>query len=247
MIIYLSLLIVFIILFRFFPEIDIKFSKLFFNTKLISFEKNSYIDISCQIITIFGFILILIIISYFLFAIKYKNKKSFHHSIYLGLALFIVPILLNHIIFKSIFHRPRPYDIIEFGGKLNFTKAWDIKGECMDKCSFPSSHASLGYFLYSFIWIIDSKLKKKINHKNILDKLYRKNNFIFKFILYIRLYIFRFFNKKNIFYIATFLGTIFGGIRIAMGYHFLSDVIFSGFITFGIIYLINITTINFFK
>ncbi|MDZ5760956.1 hypothetical protein Lyticum_00112 [Lyticum sinuosum] len=50
MIIYLSLLIVFIILFRFFPEIDIKFSKLFFNTELISFEKIKYAiqQINCE-------------------------------------------------------------------------------------------------------------------------------------------------------------------------------------------------------
>lgn len=44
--------------------------------------------------------------------------------------------------FKVIFGRARPKELVEFGGLLDFSHAWQLAGVCQHSCSFPSGEAS---------------------------------------------------------------------------------------------------------
>ncbi len=73
-------------------------------------------------------------------------------SIYRKQAAFFVlllalgPGLIVNFILKDNAGRPRPREITVFGGSSPFLKAWDL-GDAGNGQSFPSGHASMGFFL----------------------------------------------------------------------------------------------------
>lgn len=216
-ILYCVLFIVTLILFRLFPNLDIDFSLLFWNSETHRFllQNHEFSSIFNKIV-----ILILLFVSFlitYLFireALKYYkyryknvapegedsynyyvNMKALFTAIYLGLVLCIVFGLISHYVIKHIFHRSRPFMTHMFGGEYPYDKVLQIGQYCISDCSFISGHATLGFIIYAFIFIFVSNKDK------------------------IKAFIF-----------GTIAGLLFGLIRIMMGLHFLSDVIFAGFI-----------------
>ncbi len=58
----------------------------------------------------------------------------------------LAPGLLVNTVFKVHWERPRPRQVDLFGGEKRFLKVWE-KGEPGSGHSFPSGHASMGFFL----------------------------------------------------------------------------------------------------
>ena len=52
------------------------------------------------------------------------------------------PGLLTNVLLKSHWGRPRPIDIVAFGGDQHFVPWWDPRGECPDNCSFVAGEPS---------------------------------------------------------------------------------------------------------
>src|SRR5436305_5189335 len=71
------------------------------------------------------------------------------HGIFLLLSVVIGPGLLVNTVFKDHWGRPRPRDIVEFGGPLHYRIAPLPGGE--GGASFPCGHCSVG-FLYAVGW-----------------------------------------------------------------------------------------------
>jgi membrane-associated PAP2 superfamily phosphatase len=65
---------------------------------------------------------------------------------FLGLSMILGPGLLINSAFKEHFHRPRPRQLVEFGGEAQFHQLGELGSGGKGK-SFPSGHASMGYFL----------------------------------------------------------------------------------------------------
>jgi membrane-associated PAP2 superfamily phosphatase len=72
------------------------------------------------------------------------------YAVFLLLSVVIGPGLLINVVFKDHWDRPRPRDIVEFGGPLHYTVA-PLRGEA--GASFPCGHCSVG-FLYALGWWI---------------------------------------------------------------------------------------------
>jgi lipid A 4'-phosphatase len=70
-------------------------------------------------------------------------------GIFLLLSVVLGPGLLVNALFKDHWHRPRPRDIVEFGGPLHYRPAPLPGGE--GGASFPCGHCSVG-FLYAAGW-----------------------------------------------------------------------------------------------
>lgn len=114
------------------------------------------------------------------------RKKA---SLYLLAVLFIGSGLVVNWGLKNHWDRPRPRQVIEFGGDHSFEPAFSPRFEC-DKChSFVSGHASVGFFFLSLYFL---------------------------------------FGKKKWLLPGLLAGFLIGGVRLAQGGHFLSDVLFSG-------------------
>ena len=56
--------------------------------------------------------------------------------------LALAPGLLTNVILKSHWGRPRPIDVVEFGGDQHFVPWWDPRGDCPDNCSFVAGEPS---------------------------------------------------------------------------------------------------------
>src|ERR1700730_8960940 len=54
------------------------------------------------------------------------------------------PGLVTNSLLKSYWGRPRPIDVVEFGGDQHFVPWWDPRGECPGNCSFVAGGASGG-------------------------------------------------------------------------------------------------------
>jgi membrane-associated PAP2 superfamily phosphatase len=67
-------------------------------------------------------------------------------GIFLVLLLIIGPGIVVNSVFKGHWGRPRPQEIMTFGGEQAFLPVWQ-KGIAGNGKSFPSGHASIGYYL----------------------------------------------------------------------------------------------------
>jgi membrane-associated PAP2 superfamily phosphatase len=65
---------------------------------------------------------------------------------FLVILLIIGPGILVNTVFKSHWGRPRPREIVQFGGKKQFLQPWQ-KGEDGKGRSFPSGHSSSAFYM----------------------------------------------------------------------------------------------------
>ena len=80
------------------------------------------------------------------------------NCIFLILSLAIGPGLLDNAILKDHWHRPRPRDVVQFGGSLHYMPPpWRGEGGS----SFPCGHCSVG-FLYANGWWVWKRTRRKL-------------------------------------------------------------------------------------
>lgn len=108
--------------------------------------------------------------------------------------------LLVHAVFKDHWGRPRPKQVIEFGGNLEFRPFYEpnIFGKTEPAKGFPCGHCSTGFYFFSLALIL-----RRIGE-------YRYATLTF--------------------FAALFWGGIIGLARMAQGGHFFSDVVMAGLI-----------------
>jgi lipid A 4'-phosphatase len=85
------------------------------------------------------------------FVLSFFRREFFSYrrvGLFLVIFMILGPGLLINTVFKDHWGRPRPADIVNFGGTETFHHAWE-KGESGQGKSFPSGHASVGFFLFS--------------------------------------------------------------------------------------------------
>jgi lipid A 4'-phosphatase len=154
--IYIIIITVFLALIFFYnPRIDIFVSKLFFSqTQHDFFLQNN--PIIKTISTLTYFIALLFTIPPCIFILKKLLKtKSFDFKLYkkeafILLVFLIGSILVVHVFAKHYFGRARPYEVHQFGGKLEFSPAFEISNQCQWDCSFVSFHTSIGMLFISY-------------------------------------------------------------------------------------------------
>ncbi len=91
-----------------------------------------------------------------LFTSKLNDYRS--HALFLILLLALGPGLIINVILKDNYGRARPREIVEFGGSYKFTQVWE-KGDTGKNSSFPSGHASVGFYLMA-PWFIFRQKKR---------------------------------------------------------------------------------------
>jgi membrane-associated PAP2 superfamily phosphatase len=77
----------------------------------------------------------------------YKNRRSWiRPGAFLVIFLVLGPGILVNSLFKEYWGRPRPREIVQFGGKKEFLQPWQ-KGIAHKGRSFPSGHSSAAFYL----------------------------------------------------------------------------------------------------
>ena len=144
------------------PEFDLFFSSLFYK------DNNQFLLQSYYLVTVIFrdvllpislvYILILPIISKFIpmnklyFGYNFSGKEIF----FVWTALFINLILIINLLLKTFWGRVRPGDILELGGKDNFSPWYQISDACISNCSFVSGDAAVGFSLIVLYLVVDN-------------------------------------------------------------------------------------------
>jgi membrane-associated PAP2 superfamily phosphatase len=96
--------------------------------------------VPAAVLTLFGFSAFLA--SFFRPGLRHWRKAG----AFLVLLLALGPGLLVNAVFKDHWGRPRPREIVQFGGQKQFLHPWQ-KGGDETGHSFPSGHASAGFYM----------------------------------------------------------------------------------------------------
>ncbi|MDD5285569.1 MAG: phosphatase PAP2 family protein [Desulfuromonadaceae bacterium] len=76
-----------------------------------------------------------------------RHRRSWiRPGIFLFILLALGPGLLVNTVFKDYWGRPRPREIVQFGGSKEFLQPWQ-KGVAHNGRSFPSGHASAAFYM----------------------------------------------------------------------------------------------------
>ncbi len=101
--------------------------------------------------------------------------------------------------FKLIWGRARPYEVVEFGGNLQFSPPLVISNQCNWDCSFISGHTVISFWVLSLALLVSCCYRRAAVAA------------------------------------ALIFGCLMGLMRIAQGFHFVSDVVFGAVITVSVI------------
>ena len=80
-------------------------------------------------------------------------------ALFLVLVMIVGPGLIVNTVFKEHWGRPRPRHIDVFSGQERFLRVWE-KGVGGEGHSFPSGHASMGFYLLSPFFVVRKTSKK---------------------------------------------------------------------------------------
>jgi lipid A 4'-phosphatase len=125
------------------------------------------------------------------------------HAVFLLLSIALGPGLLANFVFKDHWARPRPRDIVEFAGPLQYVPA-PLPGRAAG-ASFPCGHCSVG-FLYGAGWWVWKRRRPRWARASLVAGLAA--------------------------------GLALGVGRMAAGAHFLSDVLWSALLTYGVCHVL---------
>ncbi|MEI7640313.1 MAG: phosphatase PAP2 family protein [bacterium] len=141
---------------------DIDFQKLFFDAAKGDwiYGQNRFV----QMLYKFGTypVIIMSISAIFVFAFSFGYKKIISYrkpALFLILLVLIAPGLIINIVLKQYSGRPRPREIIEFGGSWHNKKPFDF-GTPGKGASFPCGHASAGFAMAGVYFLLRKKHKK---------------------------------------------------------------------------------------
>lgn len=146
------------VLFVLWPQLDLKFSALFYDAQLQTWTYGKH-PINESIYWLFRYMphfllplmLLTLLTSFFRGGMSPTLRKPW---LFLLLVLLIGPGLLVHNVFKPTFDRERPRAVAEFDGRGQFTPAFVINEACPRSCaSFVSGHAAMAFFFMSLAWI----------------------------------------------------------------------------------------------
>jgi lipid A 4'-phosphatase len=149
------------LLFYAFPELDIRFSKFFFDPARRFYLANAplcrWIYKSVEIISIVYTVPAVLLLSGIWVRRRNWFGLSARHLIYLLAALAIGPGLIVNVLLKDNWGHARPLDVDQFGGRSAYTRAFVISDECQNNGSFVSGHAAMGFYFIAFGFLFPAR------------------------------------------------------------------------------------------
>ena len=135
------------------PQIDIQISQLFFENRFIYFATLPF-NIMDKIIDLLFFLLLFFAVFYFVLNFTFLSKRVQKKFLSKPKAVFLIVTYLTimffvYLVFKDIWQRPRPFEIINFGGTQTFQTIYEFGKN--GGTSFISGHTSRAFFLLAFV------------------------------------------------------------------------------------------------
>jgi lipid A 4'-phosphatase len=166
-----------IIIFAMFPELDLSVSRYFYDSttgefphRYSLFSNIIYVSVRILCVAVLASSIALLGISVF--------RKHFPNFPLLGLFNFIktpannilicilvviilTPGVMVHYVFKPLWDRARPVNIVEFGGDKQYTPPFQLMAKG-DGNSFVSGHAAMAFSLVLFAFLVDKSKRRRV-------------------------------------------------------------------------------------
>ena len=198
------------LVFGFYPELDLRVARYFFEFKSGGNNFGLRIYPPLMIARDAGLWVGTLIIAPVLAALLWKlilpRRKlliSGRAILFLTATLALGPGLFVNVVLKDHWGRSRPIDVKQFGGAEHFVPWWDPRGDCPNNCAFVSGDVSGAFWTIAPAMLTPPPLR----------------------VIAVGA--------------ALTLGTGMAIMRVMAGAHFVSDVIFAGVFTFLIIWLMH--------
>src|SRR6266700_219491 len=129
------------------PKLDLDLAGLFFDSNHFGFWArldpvvNGLRDLARLIVTVLIAPAILAVVAKLLLPRRPMLIPG-RAAVFMIATLALAPGLVANMILKDHWARPRPIDVIEFGGDQHFVPWWDPRGDCPGNCSFVAGEPS---------------------------------------------------------------------------------------------------------
>ena len=160
---FIMIMLLLIVLFTLGPTLDLFFADIFYKGSgqflLQSFYFITFIIREILLPIVLIYILILPIISKYIPLKKlfFGHGFSFVDIFFIWIALVINNLIIINLILKNLWGRARPNEVLQFGGKEDFTPWFKIADNCSSNCSFVSGDSSVGFALVVLYFVTNNK------------------------------------------------------------------------------------------
>ncbi len=142
------------VIFSLWPQLDLKITSFFYDAQTKNFPISSitWAKIAREAAMWVTWALVLPAIVAFVVKLAWPVRPllmSGRKMAFLLITILLSAIVLNNMIFKSYWGRPRPVAVTEFNGPLEFKPWWDPSGKCPHNCSFFSGEGGTAFWTYA--------------------------------------------------------------------------------------------------
>ncbi len=191
------------------PELDLAVASLFYAGDGHFIGRGRWGDFGRAV----GYLVPFVTLALFLFSYAARRAgfrawvaPSWPSLVMLVLTMVLGPGLLANLILKDHSHRPRPAQVRQFGGGMDFRPWYRFDGACPRNCAFVSGEATEAFWMLAPASLAPSPLQPMAIAAAL------------------------------VFALAV------GGLRMAFGGHFLTDVVFAGFFMTWLVFAIRLLT-----
>jgi lipid A 4'-phosphatase len=191
------------------PELDLAVASLFYAGDGHFIGRGRWGDFARAV----GYLVPFVALGVFLFAyaarragFRVRAAPSLPSLVLLVLTMALGPGVLANLILKDHSHRPRPVQVRQFGGGMDFRPWYRFDGACPRNCAFVSGEATEAFWMLAPASLAPSPLQPLAMAATL------------------------------VFALAV------GGLRMAFGGHFLTDVVFAGFFMTWLVFAVRFFT-----
>ena len=152
-----------VVVFAFFPNLDLRVAASFYDSELKLFPANDALIVEI-VYRVFADIHIPILLLLIGLLIRWRGHQEGitarrkRQTDFLLTTLLVGPGLITHTLLKdNSFDRPRPRQIEAFDGAAAYAPPFHYSGECRRNCSFVSGHAAIGFWFLVFGWALQQR------------------------------------------------------------------------------------------
>lgn len=138
---------------RLYNDLDLRITSLFYKNDSFHMAENTFgviIYEGAYYLTVILIIILAILLLINLITGKRVLNLTRKSIIFLSAVFVLAPGVVVNGVLKEHVGRPRPADIVEFGGTKNFQPPFKISNECSSNCSFVSGHAAFAFAFMVF-------------------------------------------------------------------------------------------------
>lgn len=149
-------------IFVMFPQIDVRVSRFFTSGTHFYLSDNPLLLLIRDANRMLPYIVLpMMIVLMMAKPLKRSDRLTTRRALFVVFSYVLGSAIMVHL-FKNFFARARPRDVMEFGGAMEFTPAWQFASICERNCSFPSGEAASAAAFLALLVFVPNAYRKYV-------------------------------------------------------------------------------------